>query len=230
MTVTIDHAATRIEEKIFTNPTIEGVPCRLEVDTGSAITIMSWDTFVKALPHIAKRKLQKQRLRVQDYQGNRIPVRGTTTVEVKYGTYEKTLPITLVEGTLPSLLGLDWFRALGMGVTGVHRSGCNLQNALMEEFADVFEDRLADWNREQTESIEPNRDLSEPGEVQRHPQAPREDSRSEPANNPGPDGREEELRGTKSPSGKLDSTPESELRRSGRVRRRPTYLQDYVEK
>ncbi|XP_058052439.1 B-lymphocyte antigen CD20-like isoform X2 [Ahaetulla prasina] len=90
----------------------------------------------------------------------------------------------------------------------------------------------ADWSREQTESVskEPNRDLSESGEVQRHPPVPLEDSRSEPANNPGPDGREEELRGTKSPSGKPDSTPESDLRRSGRVRRRPTYLQDYVEK
>ncbi|XP_058049000.1 uncharacterized protein K02A2.6-like, partial [Ahaetulla prasina] len=145
MTITIDHAATHVEEKIFTNPKIEGVPCQLEVDTGSAITIMSWDTFVKALPHIAKRKLQKQRLRVQDYQGNRIPVRGTTTVRVEYGQHKKTLPITLVEGTLPSLLGLDWFRALGMGVTGIHRNGCDLQNALMEEFAEVFEDRLGKY-------------------------------------------------------------------------------------
>ncbi|XP_058041463.1 uncharacterized protein K02A2.6-like [Ahaetulla prasina] len=145
MTITIDHAATHVEEKIFTNPKIEGVPCQLEVDTGSAITIMSWDTFVKALPHIAKRKLQKQRLRVQDYQGNRIPVRGTTTVWVEYGQHKKTLPITLVEGTLPSLLGLDWFRALGMGVTGIHRNGCDLQNALLEEFAEVFEDRLGKY-------------------------------------------------------------------------------------
>ncbi|XP_058038753.1 uncharacterized protein K02A2.6-like [Ahaetulla prasina] len=145
MTITIDHAATHVEEKIFTNPKIEGVPCQLEVDTGSAITIMSWDTFVKALPHIAKCKLQKQRLRVQDYQGNRIPVRGTTTVWVEYGQHKKTLPITLVEGTLPSLLGLDWFRALGMGVTGIHRIGCDLQDALMEEFAEVFEDRLGKY-------------------------------------------------------------------------------------
>ncbi|XP_058047757.1 uncharacterized protein K02A2.6-like, partial [Ahaetulla prasina] len=106
---------------------------------------MSWDTFAKALPRIAKRKLQTQRLRVHDYQGNRIPVRGTTSVRVEYGPHKKTLPITIVEGTLPSLLGLDWFRALGMGVTGIYRSDFNLKDTLMNEFEDVFKDCLGKY-------------------------------------------------------------------------------------
>ncbi|XP_058042578.1 uncharacterized protein K02A2.6-like [Ahaetulla prasina] len=74
------------------------------------------------------------------------------------------------------------------------------------------------------------RDLSEFQEVQRRQPVPPEDSRDDSANNPGPDGLEEELRGTNSPSGQLDSLPENELRRSERVRRRPVYLRDYVEK
>ncbi|XP_058027254.1 uncharacterized protein K02A2.6-like, partial [Ahaetulla prasina] len=106
---------------------------------------MSWDTLAKSLPAVAKRHLQTQRLRVHDYQGNRIPVRGTTSVRVEYGPHKKTLPITIVEGTLPSLLGLDWFRALGMGVTGIYRSDCNLKDILLNEFEDVFKDCLGKY-------------------------------------------------------------------------------------
>ncbi|XP_058024066.1 uncharacterized protein K02A2.6-like [Ahaetulla prasina] len=117
----------------------------MEVDTGSSITIMSWSNLEKNLPAIAKRKLRPQKLRVQDYQGNRIPVRGATTVHVKYGQFEKTLPITIVDGTLPSLLGLDWFQALGMGVTGVFRNEVDLKDELMKEFEDVFKDCLGKY-------------------------------------------------------------------------------------
>ncbi|XP_058023862.1 uncharacterized protein K02A2.6-like, partial [Ahaetulla prasina] len=88
---------------------------------------------------------QTQRLKVQDYQGNRIPVRGTTSVRVEYGPHKKTLPITIVEGNLPSLLGLDWFRALGMGVTGIYRNDFNLKDTLMDEFEDVFKDCLGKY-------------------------------------------------------------------------------------
>ncbi|XP_058049017.1 uncharacterized protein LOC131203099 [Ahaetulla prasina] len=70
-------------------------------------------------------------------------------------------------------------------------------------------------------------DLSE---FQRHQPVPPKESRNDSASNPRPDGLEEELRGTNSPSGQLDSLPENELRRSERVRRRPAYLRDYVEK
>ncbi|XP_058032676.1 uncharacterized protein K02A2.6-like [Ahaetulla prasina] len=117
----------------------------MEVDTGSSITIMSWNNLEKNLPAIAKRKLRPQKLKVQDYQGNRIPVRGVTTVHVKYGQFEKTLPITIVDGTLPSLLGLDWFRKLGMGVTGVFRNEVDLKDELMKEFEDVFKDCLGKY-------------------------------------------------------------------------------------
>ncbi|XP_058025570.1 uncharacterized protein K02A2.6-like [Ahaetulla prasina] len=117
----------------------------MEVDTSSSITIMSWDTIARDLPDVAKRQLQPQKLRVQDYQENRIPVRGVTSVRVKYRQFKKTLPITIVDGNLPSLLGLDWFRALGMEVTGVHRSGVNLKDELLREFKDVFQDCLGKY-------------------------------------------------------------------------------------
>ncbi|XP_058032651.1 uncharacterized protein K02A2.6-like, partial [Ahaetulla prasina] len=43
------------------------------------------------------------------------------------------------------LLGLDWFRALGMGVTGIYRNDFNLKDTLMDEFEDVFKDCLGKY-------------------------------------------------------------------------------------
>ncbi|XP_058036746.1 uncharacterized protein K02A2.6-like [Ahaetulla prasina] len=51
----------------------------------------------------------------------------------------------MLDGTLPSLLGLDWFRALGMGVTGVFRNEVDLKQELMKEFEDVFKDCLGKY-------------------------------------------------------------------------------------
>ncbi|XP_058027383.1 uncharacterized protein K02A2.6-like, partial [Ahaetulla prasina] len=57
-------------------------------------------------------------------------------------------------------------------------------------------------------------DLSDSDEVQRRQPVPPEGNRNDSANNPGPDGLEEERGGTNSPSDQLDSLPENELHRS----------------
>ncbi|XP_058051873.1 uncharacterized protein K02A2.6-like, partial [Ahaetulla prasina] len=46
---------------------------------------------------------------------------------------------------LPSLLGLDWFRVLGMGITGVHSVGDNQKDELLREFEDIFQDSLGKY-------------------------------------------------------------------------------------
>ncbi|XP_058024057.1 uncharacterized protein K02A2.6-like, partial [Ahaetulla prasina] len=108
----------------------------------NAKILKSWEATVR---HLGQDLIRQWKSKVQDYQGNRIPVRGVTSVHVEYGPYKKTLPITIVDGTLPSLLGLDWFRALGMGVTGIFRNEVNLKDALMKEFGDVFRDCLGKY-------------------------------------------------------------------------------------
>lgn len=49
------------------------------------------------------------------------------------------LQIIVVEGVLPSLLGLDWFVSLGLEVTSIHYTTTPEFEALMAEFADVFD-------------------------------------------------------------------------------------------
>ncbi|KAG8128324.1 hypothetical protein E2320_015184, partial [Naja naja] len=50
--------------------------CRMEVDTGSALSIISWSTLKQLLPRMTKRGLQRCDLTLHDYQGKGIPVLG----------------------------------------------------------------------------------------------------------------------------------------------------------
>ncbi|XP_060542427.1 uncharacterized protein K02A2.6-like [Pantherophis guttatus] len=80
-----------------------------------------------------------------DYQGNCIPVEGRGEFQVQYGEFTEKLPLTIVSDNLPSLLGMDWFRALGMGFTGVRNVRSALKEDLMQEFQDVFDERLGKY-------------------------------------------------------------------------------------
>ncbi|XP_058026040.1 uncharacterized protein LOC131191673 [Ahaetulla prasina] len=139
--ITIGSAITKPEEKTYTMVTVDGKKIKMEVDTGSPITIVSWPIIQKLLPHIKENHLQAQYLRIRDFQGNKVPVKGTATVNVVYGQYKEKLPITIVQGNLPSLMGWDWIRKLGIGLFGVLEINADCQyrkDDLLREFQDVF--------------------------------------------------------------------------------------------
>lgn len=106
-------------KKIHIAIQIDGSQCDMEIDKGSSLMIVSWE-IRKAVPGIKKRDLSLQRVQLKDYQGNRIPVIGSRTFRVKFREFFGPLKITVVSDALPSLFGLDWFKAVGMGVTGIN--------------------------------------------------------------------------------------------------------------
>ncbi|XP_060539010.1 uncharacterized protein K02A2.6-like [Pantherophis guttatus] len=132
-------------KKIYMTITIEGNPCQMEVDTGSSKSLISWHTLKQVAPNIQKRALQPCQVRLRDYQGNDIPVMGGAKLLVEHKTFTGKLPLIIVRDPLPSLLGLDWFGALGLGITGIHSVRPDNFEDLMAEFADVFNDNLGKY-------------------------------------------------------------------------------------
>lgn len=55
-----------------------------------------------------------------DYQGKTIPTLGFDTFQVSYRLFTGKLLLVAVKDDLPCLLGLDWFSALNLNVSGVH--------------------------------------------------------------------------------------------------------------
>lgn len=87
---------------------LNGEPVTFEVDTGCSFTILNQRTFCEKVKNAAP--LKKIRLDLRTYNKQRIKVLGKTYVTVNYKMQEKFLPIIVVKGRGPNLLGRWWLK------------------------------------------------------------------------------------------------------------------------
>uniref|UniRef100_A0A670HPH4 Gypsy retrotransposon integrase-like protein 1 n=1 Tax=Podarcis muralis TaxID=64176 RepID=A0A670HPH4_PODMU len=117
----------------------------MEIDTGSALSIVSWSTIKRLVPRVSKRQLDSHRVHLRDYQGNDIPVVGVGWFRIAFKDFSGLLRLVVVEGQRPSLLGLDWFDALSLEVTGINCISNAETEGLVKDFAEVFDGTLGQY-------------------------------------------------------------------------------------
>ncbi|XP_058039420.1 uncharacterized protein LOC131198613 [Ahaetulla prasina] len=132
--------------KIHLSVQLKGAQCDMEVDTGSSRSLIAWSTLKHLVPSLEKGALKPCAVTLRDYQEKTIPTLGMGRFRVAYQKFEGSLPLIVVRSDLPTLLGLDWFAALGLNVAGVHTTLLDVPSALASEFANVFEDTLGKYN------------------------------------------------------------------------------------
>ena len=81
---------------------VDGHALEMEVDTGSAGSLVSKDTFQRVWH---SQSLQKSMVNLSTYSGEAVRVLCELKVEVQYGDQVDTLPLLVVEGDGPSLCG-----------------------------------------------------------------------------------------------------------------------------
>ncbi|KAG8139741.1 hypothetical protein E2320_002492 [Naja naja] len=69
---------------------------------------------------ISKNHLQQCHLHLVDYQGSNTPIIGSGKFQVKFQNFEGWLQLIVDNESLPSLLGLDWFTSLGLGISSIN--------------------------------------------------------------------------------------------------------------
>ena len=77
----------------------------MEVDTGASASIISKVMYHKLWPSTAN---------LRTYSGEKLRVQGMIEVEVKYEDQVTQLPLLVVEGSGPSLLGRDWLLKINL--------------------------------------------------------------------------------------------------------------------
>ena len=96
----------------------------MEVDTGASMSIMSESTFKELWPG---RSLHTTDVRLQSYSKEPIPVVGSCYVNIGYkGQSAKNVPMIVVGGSGPSLLGRDWLTRIQLDwkqINYVHAGG-----------------------------------------------------------------------------------------------------------
>ncbi|XP_026546854.1 uncharacterized protein K02A2.6-like, partial [Notechis scutatus] len=125
---------------------IEDRPCKMEVDSGSYLSMVAWREIKRLVSTIHRRELESQKLILKDYQRNRIPVVGSGHFKITFKRCTEILPLTIVDKDRPSLLGLQWFAPLGIEVTGTnHIAKADWEEQLARDFQEVFDSSLGKY-------------------------------------------------------------------------------------
>ena len=127
---------------------MNGHSVSMELDTGAAVTVMSLSAYerVKRAGEI----LDKTSLRLRTYTGELVRPAGVGRVDVVYEGQSFELPVTVVKGNVPTLLGRDWWLStlklnwpeLFPAAAAVHRVAASSVSELLSEFPEVFTDKL----------------------------------------------------------------------------------------
>ena len=89
---------------------MNGESVRMEVDTGAAVSVMSQSSYERIRD--SRQPLRESGLKLKTYTGEIVSPQGVASVDVVYQDQQSRLPITVVEGNVPNLLGRDWLSQL----------------------------------------------------------------------------------------------------------------------
>ncbi|XP_064479209.1 uncharacterized protein K02A2.6-like [Ornithodoros turicata] len=124
---------------------VNGQPLEMEVGSGAVCSVVSERTFRRL--RLSKHKPQPCELRLRTYSQQELRVFGSTTVNVRYKGRQERLRLVVVKGAGVSLLGRDWFKALGIEVK-IHQLDAGVKNLgssttpVLRKYAKVFQPGL----------------------------------------------------------------------------------------
>ena len=84
---------------------INETPLKMTLDTGASVTIISLTTWQKLLPEV---KFKHSNMLLKTYTGESLKLQGEAQVTVFYKYQKVELPLIVVKGDGPSLLGRNW--------------------------------------------------------------------------------------------------------------------------
>ena len=114
---------------------------KMEIDTGSGVSIVSENIYEN---NFSDFPLKQTEIKLKSYSGQKIEIVGQCEVPVKYGTAEqKILPLIVVKGNGPSLLGRNWLEELQLNWTEIFSVKTDTLASLKSEFKGVFQKNYA---------------------------------------------------------------------------------------
>ncbi|XP_041961667.1 uncharacterized protein K02A2.6-like [Alosa sapidissima] len=132
---------------------INGKGVCFEIDTGCSLTVMNEQTLQKLWKDTKCPKVKPVKIHLETYTGDPVKVIGVASVRVKYKKQSCTLPLVVVEGNGPSLLGRSWLEKIKINWKKIKdsRKACDLQHMktetktlqqVLSEHENVFKEEL----------------------------------------------------------------------------------------
>ena len=119
---------------------INGVSVPMEVDTGAAVSVMTSAQQMKLFPLA---QLSPSSVVLKTYTTEQLQIRGEMSAKVQYNKQSFNLPLLIVDGEGPALLGRDWLNHIRLDWARLaYASSSPRLPALLDSFKEVFKDEL----------------------------------------------------------------------------------------
>ena len=125
----------------WVTPLLDGSPVRMEIDTGSAVSLVSETVYKEKLLHIP---LKPSSLTLRTYTGEPVPTQGVIHVTVQVNGQTAKLQLYVVKGNFPSLLGRSWLKKLILDWPAIRMlcRGDSSLSAILSKHTEVFKEEL----------------------------------------------------------------------------------------
>ena len=129
------------EPPVIVHPEVNKIAIPMEVDTGAAVSIISQKVYEESWKDTCKPVLEYSDVVLRTYSGDLLKVMGEVNVEVDYNNQSKVLPLVVVDGDGPSLMGRNWLKQIKLDWAAVYscRSECD---KVIRSFSNVFKEEL----------------------------------------------------------------------------------------
>ena len=120
---------------------VNGKQVSMQIDTGASVSVINFETYTSLwsspLPPLV---INEPRPKLRTYTGEEIQVLGSFSPTISYKGQQKVLPLLVVKGDGPALLGRDWLSQLQLDwkeINFVHSGPSKIQ-FLLTKFATLF--------------------------------------------------------------------------------------------
>ena len=132
---------------IWVDLDVDGKPLTMELDTGSAVSIISFDLYQQKFNRLP---LHKTGLSLKTYTGENIMPVGVLKVPVDYQNQREVLDLYVVKNKGPVLMGRDWLRIIRLdwcSIKSLQASPATSSpkerlDVMLDNYSDVFENKL----------------------------------------------------------------------------------------
>ena len=120
---------------------LEGHPFVMEVDTGAAVSLINENVY-KSSPVLRRLPLQSSSTQLRTYTGEGITVKGELSVAVQSDSQVLTLPLLVVPGQGPSLLGRNWLHKLRLDWSNIFTLQTSSLQNILDHYFSLFQEGL----------------------------------------------------------------------------------------
>ncbi|XP_038064022.1 uncharacterized protein K02A2.6-like [Patiria miniata] len=147
----VGHNRCDMSTAIWVTLHINDRPVKMEVDTGSAITLLSMADYQKFFPG---EQLQPTKIKLQTYTGEQISPAGLLNAKVRYNNQEHNGKMYIIKGNSAPLLGrdwlahikLDWPKLFAMTTAQPPKIGNTEEklDAMLSEYPELFQEEIGE--------------------------------------------------------------------------------------